>query len=81
MVGDNHHYAMSRKSAEACTVNHTLMSMQPGSQKEMQIDFDDDELPQQTEQGHSTMQDTAKQPRLQVNFTLPLHIANCNANV
>ena len=40
--------------------------MQPGSQKEMQIDFDDDESPQQTEQGHPMPQNAVKQSRAQV---------------
>lgn len=67
VVGDDHHYAMSRKVAESYAQStHKCLSMQPGSQKEMQIDFDDDESPQQTEQGHSAMPDTVKQPRMQV---------------
>ena len=45
---------------------HRCLLMQPGSQKEMQIDFDDDESPQQTEQGQPTAQHAAKQPRVQV---------------
>ena len=44
---------------------HSCLPMQPGSQKEMQIDFDDDESPQQTEQDSSMAQNVAK-PRLQV---------------
>lgn len=70
-----------------CTQStHKCMSMQPGSQKEMQIDFDDDESPQQTEQGQSTMQDTVKQARIQVYLNhaklrrILLHIAKFNAN-
>ena len=46
------------------------LPLQPGSQKEMQIDFDDDETPQQTEQGNLVAQNAAKQPRVQVYLTL-----------
>ena len=59
--------------------------MQPGSQKEMQIDFDDDESPQQTEQGHSIVKDAVKVPRVQVYImTMPsplcLNATSCRCN-